>query len=139
MIRRPPRSTRTDPLFPYTSLFRSSAQPGIALPGLALAEGGELPLPEASKASQPAGAEVARLREAFEQMKVENPVVARVNGHDIRCAEVIASTNDLPERYREQIESMFPALLDRLVRSEEHTSALQSLMRISYAVIGLKK
>src|SRR3546814_11606748 len=47
-------------------------------------------------------------------MTAENPVVARVNGHDIRWAEVVASADDLPERYRTQIESVFPALLDRL-------------------------
>lgn len=75
-----------------------------------------LPLPEAPVADRPSsGPEVARLREAFEQMSVENPVVARVNGHEIRWAEVVASAGDLPQRYREQLESVFPALLDRLV------------------------
>src|SRR3546814_845843 len=75
-----------------------------------------LPLAEPPAAGAPAsGPEVARLREAFEQMTAENPVVARVNGHDIRWAEVVASADDLPERYRTQIESVFPALLDRLV------------------------
>ncbi len=74
-----------------------------------------LPLPEPPAAGQAGGPEVARLKEAFEQMTVENPVVARVNGHQIRWAEVVASADDLPERYREQIESVFPALLDRLV------------------------
>lgn len=76
----------------------------------------QLPLAEPPAAGAPAsGPEVARLREAFEQMTAENPVVARVNGHDIRWAEVVASADDLPERYRTQIESVFPALLDRLV------------------------
>jgi peptidyl-prolyl cis-trans isomerase C len=74
-----------------------------------------LPLPEPPAAGQPSGPEIARLKEAFEQMTAENPVVARVNGHQIRWAEVVASADDLPERYREQIESVFPALLDRLV------------------------
>ncbi|MEQ9607499.1 MAG: peptidylprolyl isomerase [Kiloniellaceae bacterium] len=74
-----------------------------------------LPLPEAPAAPAVAGPEVARLKEAFEQMNAENPVVARVNGHEIRWSEVVASADDLPERYREQIESVFPALLDRLV------------------------
>jgi peptidyl-prolyl cis-trans isomerase C len=75
-----------------------------------------LPLPEAPAAAQPAsGPEVARLSEAFEQMTAENPVVARVNGHEVRWAEVVASADDLPARYREQIEAVFPALLDRLV------------------------
>lgn len=74
-----------------------------------------LPLPEAPAAPAASGPEVARLKEAFEQMNAENPVVARVNGHEIRWAEVVSSADDLPARYREQIESVFPALLDRLV------------------------
>src|SRR3546814_6040273 len=80
MIRRPPRSTRTDTLFPYTTLFRS----GI------------------------------RCREWHGATK--KPASAGfVVSH--------------PERFR-------PV---RVVRSEEHTSELQSLMRISYAVFCLKK
>src|SRR3546814_4219800 len=78
MIRRPPRSTRTDTLFPYTTLFRSwphRGQPG--LPG--------------APARHP------------------RPLPAQ---HPTRCG---------------------------LNRSEEHTSELQSLMRISYAVFCLKK
>jgi len=75
-----------------------------------------LPLPEPPTAgTAPQGPEVARLKEAFQQMNAENPVVARVNGHEIRWAEVVASADDLPERYRDQLESVFPALLDRLV------------------------
>ncbi len=58
---------------------------------------------------------IARLGEALQQMKTQNPVVARVDGHEIRWAEVLTSADDLPERYRDQIESVFPALLDRLV------------------------
>src|SRR3546814_3044552 len=92
MIRRPPRSTRTDTLFPYTTLFRSLLRPQAArLPGLR----GLLQL---------------------EQPAVEPPVILDAD-----------------------------ALSDRLaigaerVRSEEHTSELQSLMRISYAVFCLKK
>ncbi len=74
-----------------------------------------LPLPEAPASPAASGPEVARLKEAFEQMNAENPVVARVNGHEIRWTEVVSSADDLPARYREQIESVFPALLDRLV------------------------
>jgi peptidyl-prolyl cis-trans isomerase C len=90
-----------------------------ALPG-----GDPLPLllPELPAGGVPAGGggeagdpEVARLKDALEQMTLQNPVVARVNGHEIRWAEVIASADDLPPRYREQVESVFPALLDRLV------------------------
>lgn len=66
-------------------------------------------------ASASAGSETARLRDALKQMETENPVVARVNGHEIRWTDVLASAADLPPRYREQVESVFPALLDRLI------------------------
>src|SRR3546814_5508581 len=82
MIRRPPRSTRTDTLFPYTTLFRSDGRRGHRRGG--------------------------RRRES-----------SRRN----RCAE----------GHRDH------HLLVPLSRSEEHTSELQSLMRISYAVFCLKK
>src|SRR3546814_2954077 len=87
MIRRPPRSTRTDTLFPYTTLFRSLISP----PPFASRT---VPLPT--------------LR------------VGRINSH----AAATASSRQPG------------ASADR---SEEHTSELQSLMRISYAVFCLKK
>src|SRR3546814_7093823 len=83
MIRRPPRSTRTDTLFPYTTLFRS-CQP------LSAATGGRR--------------DRARYRGA---LNARDPLSIQGN--------------------------------DRQRRSEEHTSELQSLMRISYAVFCLKK
>src|SRR3546814_4057630 len=96
MIRRPPRSTRTDTLFPYTTLFRSPANEWL----------------------QP------------------NP---RYPSRRVRLC--LCAPNQLPFRR--------PALKCRramthdtaglLTRSEEHTSELQSLMRISYAVFCLKK
>src|SRR3546814_10770944 len=89
MIRRPPRSTRTDTLFPYTTLFRSH---------------GSL--------SRRLGADPGVHRQAQ---------VARHRGW---MAPRLSRTN--------LRESLAP-------RSEEHTSELQSLMRISYAVFCLKK
>src|SRR3546814_20040194 len=83
MIRRPPRSTRTDTLFPYTTLFRS-----------------------------------ARLRHLADR--------GGRRGRRVRLPRV-----DVADRVR-------PARPARR-RSEEHTSELQSLMRISYAVFCLKK
>src|SRR3546814_6883583 len=85
MIRRPPRSTRTDTLFPYTTLFRSLLM-------LAACSGGqdEETGPEASS-------DIGPLQKAERPAPAETP------------------------------------------RSEEHTSELQSLMRISYAVFCLKK
>src|SRR3546814_6871252 len=85
MIRRPPRSTRTDTLFPYTTLFRSESRCDCAA--------------EAHRAVR-----VRRSRRSA-------PGYARRAGSS-GC---------------------------RHVRSEEHTSELQSLMRISYAVFCLKK
>src|SRR3546814_1677666 len=98
--RRPPRSTRTDTLFPYTTLFRSVVSD--QLPMCHITGGGDTdlqPIVEAVIASP----EFARHWEA---------------GGDLSKGDM-AST-----RFR---------------RSEEHTSELQSLMRISYAVFCLKK
>src|SRR3546814_5478602 len=100
MIRRPPRSTRTDTLFPYTTLFRSRKSPRII-------EGG---------------------------------------GHSCATAGQFASAMACRSRSRSQPDHAaaghqhFPVYPFRhLPRSEEHTSELQSLMRISYAVFCLKK
>src|SRR3546814_13082402 len=100
MIRRPPRSTRTDTLFPYTTLFRSQRhrpQPGRSARG-----GGAHRLPGADAALLCAG----RPR----------------HGGGRRAG---------PAR------RLYPHCGPG--RSEEHTSELQSLMRISYAVFGLQK
>lgn len=85
-----------------------------AMPALAQQDGSALTLPLPGS-SAPADPEIGRLGDALEQMKTENPIVARVNGYEIRWAEVMDSAEDLPERYRDQLESVFPALLDRLV------------------------
>src|SRR3546814_2303392 len=94
MIRRPPRSTRTDTLFPYTTLFRSH--------DAALVRG-----------DQPVPAELDHQRD--EPHRPESDV------QPVR--------SDEGEEGREE----------GAARSEEHTSELQSLMRISYAVFCLKK
>src|SRR3546814_8995115 len=95
MIRRPPTSTRTDTLFPYTTLFRSR--------------------------HENASAGIARLR--------PRPVIGRDRSRatcdQSRCDQG-CEVRRLPDQ-------------SRAARSEEHTSELQSLMRISYAVFCLKK
>src|SRR3546814_7183419 len=96
MMRRPPRSTRTDPLFPYTTLFRSI--------------GGEWPVAEIV-GRPPAAREHQRKRGG------ERPAHQKPSG-SARPARRCAATS--------------------VLRSEEHTSELQSLMRISYAVFCLK-
>src|SRR3546814_5610489 len=96
MIRRPPRSTRTDTLFPYTTLFRSIAPEQRAL----------------------------RPLEHFDPFDVEGIEGDRRGAPEIGFVE-------------EHRGARIPG--GTLVRSEEHTSELQSLMRISYAVFCLKK
>src|SRR3546814_6769813 len=98
MIRRPPRSTRTDTLFPYTTLFRSQLTVVVA--------------------DQPLFA--PRL---FPCRIDRRPL--RIG--DCRKARIGLAREAQPEARR------------RDHRSEEHTSELQSLMRISYAVFCLKK
>src|SRR3546814_1379646 len=107
MIRRPPRSTRTDTLFPYTTLFRSRT-------------------PSFSHRELP------RLlgRPAHDDARPE------FDDHHHRLADLHhRATDDVASRRRRATRA------DRAapIRSEEHTSELQSLMRISYAVFCLKK
>src|SRR3546814_19183152 len=93
MIRRPPRSTRTDTLFPYTTLFRSKPGPARQCSSVLFL----LDRPIVDSAPEPVI--------VVEYIGQVNPVVPGIG----------------------------------LDRSEEHTSELQSLMRISYAVFCLKK
>src|SRR3546814_1309295 len=114
MIRRPPRSTLTDPLFPYTTLFRSTS---AALTG-----------PRQLIEYRPTGETPARLTPQREQ------ALARIEGRQGTVRE-LATHAEVSEAV---MRGLFNAgALER--RSEEHTSELQSLMRISYAVFCLKK
>src|SRR3546814_4733165 len=107
MIRRPPRSTRTDTLFPYTTLFRSELR--------WLEYGQRLRLQQRNIAAADSGSVAqALLARAWD--------AAAVCGVDLGALRTGAP---MPTR--------------RTRRSEEHTSELQSLMRISYAVFCLKK
>src|SRR3546814_4079457 len=101
MIRRPPRSTRTDTLFPYTTLVRSACGAAEAVAAAARTS-------IDSSVGSPLGRGLRLFMGIPEIIEIE-PVVRR-----------------LPR-------VMFQP------RSEEHTSELQSLMRISYAVFCLKK
>src|SRR3546814_2116473 len=112
MIRRPPRSTRTDTLFPYTTLFRSVRTARR----------------EAGAEHDVGGAGHDRTHHRAELARVVLEVGV-LDDHDLsgRLGEAPPQRGPLaPVR----------ALLDR---SEEHTSELQSLMRISYAVFCLTK
>src|SRR3546814_4492333 len=116
MIRRPPRSTRTDTLFPYTTRFRSCA--GVPA--------GRLPAPGARAARLPVG--VGDAVRGLDGGDVPRRALAPGAGpQPVRSAPAGAVRVDVrPGRGGRE-------------RSEEHTSELQSLMRISYAVFCLKK
>src|SRR3546814_1547726 len=118
MIRRPPRSTRTDTLFPYTTLFRS-CQPRTCrdstAPGLAPPAQGRPPGRDCSPAS-------GRRREDWGSLRRSGRAGRR--GHPAGSTATFLLVDLLENRKK---------------RSEEHTSELQSLMRISYAVFCLKK
>src|SRR3546814_4946073 len=107
MLRLPPRSTRTDTLFPYTTLFRSAAHARY---------GARLPL----KVRQ-------TLEEEFSLIAKRNYAYYFLTVHDIVA---FARTKGILCQGRGSAANS---------RSEEHTSELQSLMRISYAVFCLKK
>src|SRR3546814_5587391 len=105
MKRRPPRSTRTDTLFPYTTLFRSKG--GVAV-GIGDRRGVNVAVDPRDQPGAGFGVEKAWQHELLE----------------LRCRGAADAGNG-----GEPIGG----------RSEEHTSELQSLMRISYAVFCLKK
>src|SRR3546814_1944025 len=96
MMRRPPESTRTDTLFPYTTLFRSAPAVGAS---------------------------------------IQRAAVARAVG----AASGFRPRARAPEDQRLAPQGRRCRRRSPAARSEEHTSELQSLMRISYAVFCLKK
>src|SRR3546814_5054681 len=128
MIRRPPRSTRTYTLFPYTTLFRSDgARP--AVPG-AQHRG-------RCYAGVPArGARHVDLRAPGRARAQRSYRGARQTGDDRQRQRDRA---DIERGARMVRRGRGRVALYRAGRSEEHTSELQSLMRISYAVFCLKK
>src|SRR3546814_10439329 len=111
MLRRPPRSTRTATLFPYTPLFRS-LYPTI----------------------RPGARYYASLR-LLEEVKRHDPLIFTKSGIMLGLGEQRLEVHQV-------MDDMRSADVDFITmgqRSEEHTSELQSLMRISYAVFCLKK
>src|SRR3546814_6521399 len=108
MTRRPPRSTRTDPLLPYTTLFRSPSYR-------------------------------ARFGNGHFRHRLEFTDGGSARRSSWRGGGIRVRHGRSTERQRHQ-----PSIADnhcrgQCARSEEHTSELQSLMRISYAVFCLKK
>src|SRR3546814_4534352 len=133
MIRRPPRSTRTDTLFPYTTLFRSKGDGGIAADRLE--ERGTINRMRGVGVDPKAGEQqVDMFRHAVMAERVgllaetwEDDLPIDERTHEVRRAPAIAPRRDKADRQQE------------MGRSEEHTSELQSLMRISYADFCLNK
>src|SRR3546814_7217151 len=111
MIRRPPRSTRTDTLFPYTTLFRSIV--------LALAH-----RPDEFRAFF--AYHDALMERSGGLSKGEREMIVVATSGANQCLYCVVAHGAIP-RIREKN----PVIADR---SAEHTSELQSLMRISYAV-----
>src|SRR3546814_6830078 len=100
MLRRPPRSTRTDTLFPYTTLFRSARH-------------------------------ASRIASNLGWFDTQKPPTVPTDLEKVQTTKSTSPSNPWS--------SYTPRPLGPKKRSEEHTSELQSLMRISYAVFCLKK
>src|SRR3546814_9677391 len=112
MIRRPPRSTRTDTLFPYTTLFRSEWSSGAWW--------------RSGVPQEPTG--------------IDRSTTGRRRGTSATPPPAVPSpAADEANHEAHPACSRSSAWEQCAVRSEEHTSELQSLMRISYAVFCLKK
>src|SRR3546814_2115637 len=140
MMRRPPRSTRPDTLFPYTTLFRSLELLRPRPRALALAERFFVRSETGALLALPAEAREA----AFVRLWCAKEAVLKAHGRGLAFGldrlEFALCGDDWA------LVACDPALgrpsdwtLHAFTRSEEHTSELQSLMRISYAVFCLKK
>src|SRR3546814_6834122 len=115
MIRRPPRATRTDTLFPYTTLFRSEDQ------------------------RVDRGADVVGGPEVVSERDGRRPGAEKGQKKPRRVAKDLSNHFYLSGGRRRCRRRWQDAGRVQDARSEEHTSELQSLMRISYAVFCLKK
>src|SRR3546814_3104814 len=102
MLRRPPQSTRTDTLFPYTTLFRSWA------------------------------------RLAAARFSDDIRAISNTSRRDSSLLSLTRENTPFISGVLAMVMEMY-SFRSCLARSEEHTSELQSLMRISYAVVCLKK
>src|SRR3546814_2161446 len=111
MLRRPPGSTRSDTLLPYTTLFRSPTDPQVAL-------------------------HLGRFIEQVRSIPAD-PIIVRQNW--LRAYDFTTTRGAVALNEYARANDPFSRVGQVQIRSEEHTSELQSLMRISYAVFCLKK
>src|SRR3546814_8536324 len=127
MIRRPPRSPRTDTLFPYTTLFRSIGA-AVLFVAARTALGGLL--------RAKAGPFLKKMEAGFRENALSYLLVLRlIPVFPFFIVNLVPAF--LGVRLRDFVIATFVGIIP--ARSEEHTSELQSLMRISYAVFRLKK
>src|SRR3546814_6382856 len=129
MIRRPPESTRTDTPFPYTTLFRSSLPGHREHAGPQAHQQQTAEQVQAAHRTAPAPVSLRASHSASSTANPSTPACRISNGHRLCDVESMAT----PTMMRSTTKAIIAA------RSEEHTSELQSLMRISYAVFCLKK
>src|SRR3546814_5406878 len=133
MLRRPPRSTRPDTLFPYTTLFRSPLRHVFHRRGQGLPRRPRIASTSGrGAAGRRAAGAIQRERFAMTQNPPDGSVL------DALYAVIESRRGADPDS--SHTARLFHRGLDKIAqRSEEHTSELQSLMRNSYAVLCLKK
>src|SRR3546814_9428222 len=168
MIRRPPRSTRTDTLFPYTTLFRSGAQLAIESP---VAADLVIPVPDSGVPSASGYAQESdipfewgiirshyggrtffqpgdnvrhlgvKLKHNANRALIAGQRVVLIDDSIVRGTTSLKIVQMMREAGAAEVHMRIasPPTRHSCFRSEEHTSELQSLMRISYAVFCLKK
>src|SRR3546814_6851599 len=119
MILRPPKSTRTDTRVPYTTLFRSAVQPDDLRLDRRLDRG---------------GARAAGDERHFAHIAAGG----KIGEEDVFTADRLLHDHGADADHIDVVAEI-ALRQDRLARSEENTSELQSLMRISYAAFSLKK
>src|SRR3546814_9940793 len=130
MIRRPPRSTRTDTLFPYTTLVRSD-EPGVLDPH-------SCPVVQCLGLAAQRPKQAHRDDQRHQELHQADPDIAKpgIEGQGAALFRLGEEEADIRHR-RGEIAASQSAKKGKH-RSEENTSALQSLMRTSYAVFCLK-
>src|SRR3546814_3265511 len=128
MLRRPPRSTRTDTLFPCTTLFRS------------FLDGGQRKYINSGQNSTTTYQQHIEITgwqnhdaQLFAYALTTIYIDTDAGRYNIKTSEVLAGATQMPYQLVNTVDQ------PNGTRSEEHTSELQSLMRISYAVFCLKK
>src|SRR3546814_10914619 len=126
MIRRPPRSTRTDALFPYTTLFRSERKDPPMLN-------------DTDQAPDTASRLIDAARSIATQLDDDKTVRRGLINAAMTAAFGAKSADGAWTQRDSFVMTEISAILAARSRAEEHTSELQLLMRISYAFFFLKK